>query len=228
MKQESGLDMLHMCRTLTPWRRLDQAVVRRPSLPLTAADEAQLEVLRETASHRKALARIVTPGLPGRSRCPRKRVAPRRVRGGARSSSAVGRGWGYEQLANSTQLTTHPSTPVSGAGSQPGPPISEPTAPGTHLPGATGGIRRGSLRFVVVSNNARNRALPSVLAVRLTTRPKPVLSSIVGSHRMRCCLDVPCDDVYELWDDEVRQDVGALSPATIRAIGEGLQAALGL
>ena len=32
--------------------------------------------------------------------------------------------------------------------------------------------------FVVVSNNARNRALPSVLAVRLTTTPKPVASPV--------------------------------------------------
>ena len=83
--------------------------------------------------------------------------------------------------------------------------------------------------FVVVSNNARNRALPSVLAVRLTTRPKPVLSSIVEIPPDEVLSGrAVCDDVYELWDDEVRQDVGALSPATIRAIGEGLQAALGL
>ena len=83
--------------------------------------------------------------------------------------------------------------------------------------------------FVVVSNNARNRALPSVLAVRLTTRPKPALPSIVEIPTDEVLSGrAVCDDVYELWDDEVRQDVGALSPATIRAIGEGLQAALGL
>jgi mRNA interferase MazF len=33
--------------------------------------------------------------------------------------------------------------------------------------------------FLVVSNNARNKNLEQVLAVRLTTSPKPKLSSIV-------------------------------------------------
>ena len=83
--------------------------------------------------------------------------------------------------------------------------------------------------FVVVSNNARNRALPSVLAVRMTTRPKPALPSIVETSTDEVLSGrAVCDDVYELWDDEVRQDVGALSSATMRAIGEGLKAALGL
>ena len=83
--------------------------------------------------------------------------------------------------------------------------------------------------FVVVSNNARNRALPSVLAVRMTTRPKPALPSIVETSTDEVLSGrAVCDDVYELWDDEIRQDVGVLGPATMRAIGEGLQAALGL
>jgi mRNA interferase MazF len=78
-------------------------------------------------------------------------------------------------------------------------------------------------------NNARNRTLPSVLAVRLATRPKPALSSIVeiSTDEVQSGRAV-CDDVYELWDDEVRQDVGALSPAMMRSISEGSQAALGL
>ena len=83
--------------------------------------------------------------------------------------------------------------------------------------------------FVVVSNNARNRALPSVLAVRMTTRPKPALPSIVETSTDEVLSGrAVCDDVYELWDDEIRQDVGVLGPATMMAIGEGLQAALGL
>ncbi len=83
--------------------------------------------------------------------------------------------------------------------------------------------------FVVVSNNARNRALPSVLAVRLTTAPKPVLPSIVEVPRAEVLTGrAVCDDIYELWDDEVRQDVGVLGSATMAAIDDGLRAALSL
>lgn len=83
--------------------------------------------------------------------------------------------------------------------------------------------------FVVVSNNAHNRALPSVLAVRFTTRPKPSLPSIVQMPPGEVLSGwAVCYDVYELWDDEVRQDGGALSVAAMAAIGHGLRAALGL
>jgi mRNA interferase MazF len=83
--------------------------------------------------------------------------------------------------------------------------------------------------FVVVSNNARNRALPSVLAVRLTTSSKPALPSIVEIPPGEILAGrAACDDIYELWDDEVRQDVGAFTPATMAAIDDGLRAALSL
>ena len=84
--------------------------------------------------------------------------------------------------------------------------------------------------FVVVSNNARNRALGTALAVRLTTSSKPSIASIVelpagevmGGGR------AVCDDIVELWDDDVKEDVGAVSAQTMRAIDDGLKAALGL
>jgi len=83
--------------------------------------------------------------------------------------------------------------------------------------------------FVVVSNNARNRALPSVLAVRLTTSSKPDLPSIIEIPPGEVLAGrAACDDIYELWDDEVRQDVGAFTPATMAAIDDGLRAALSL
>ena len=84
--------------------------------------------------------------------------------------------------------------------------------------------------FVVVSNNNRNRSLESVLVVRFTASTKPAIASIVeipstevlpGGH-------VVCDDIYDLYEDEVRTHVGALSPTTMTAINEGLIAALGL
>lgn len=83
--------------------------------------------------------------------------------------------------------------------------------------------------FVVVSNNARNRALPSILAVRLTSASKPALPSIVEIAAGEVLTGrAVCDDIYELWDDEVRQDLGAFTPAMMAAIDDGLRAALSL
>ena len=83
--------------------------------------------------------------------------------------------------------------------------------------------------FLVVSNNRRNRNLPQVLAVRLTTTPKPSLPSIVPLGPAEVFSgNVVCDDIVELWEDEVRRDLGALSPAAMAAIARGLAAALDL
>lgn len=83
--------------------------------------------------------------------------------------------------------------------------------------------------FLVVSNNRRNRQLPHVLAVRLTTTPKPELPSIVRLGAAEAFRgSVVCDDIVELWPDEVRRDLGALSPEAMDAVGQGLMAALGL
>lgn len=83
--------------------------------------------------------------------------------------------------------------------------------------------------FVIVSNNMRNRALGTALAARLTTTPKPQLDSIVqlGSGEVFTGV-VVCDDIIELYPDEVTRDLGALSPDTMARIGIGLRAALGL
>jgi mRNA interferase MazF len=81
--------------------------------------------------------------------------------------------------------------------------------------------------FVVVSNNQRNRHLPQVLAVRLTTSAKPEIPSIVRLDKGDPFVgSVVCDDIAELWPDEVTRDLGALSPRTMAAIGRGLAAAL--
>jgi len=83
--------------------------------------------------------------------------------------------------------------------------------------------------FLVVSNNLRNRRLPQVLAVRLTTTPKPDLPSIVRLGRSEAFVGcVVCDDIIELWEDEVRRDAGALSPTALDRVDRGLAAALGL
>lgn len=84
-------------------------------------------------------------------------------------------------------------------------------------------------RLVVVSNNRRNRALGSVLAVRLTTTPKPDIPSIVPLERDDQMSGVACcDDIVEVFEDEVVQVVGALTTGTMTRIGRGLAAALDL
>jgi len=84
--------------------------------------------------------------------------------------------------------------------------------------------------FLVVSNNQRNRNLDSVLAVRFTTTPKPDLPSIIEVPKSETLPGgrIVCDDIYELYDDEVRADMGALSPTTMQAVADGLKAALAL
>ena len=83
--------------------------------------------------------------------------------------------------------------------------------------------------FLVVSNNRRNANFPQVLAVRLTTTPKQPRPSIVElGHPEPFVGHAVCDDIETLWDDEVRRDLGALTPAALARIDDGLRAALGM
>lgn len=83
--------------------------------------------------------------------------------------------------------------------------------------------------FVVVSNNRRNAALPSVLAVRLTTTAKPDIPSVVQlGHPESVIGYAVCDDIVELFEDEVRAVRGGLTSTGLAAIGDGVKAALGL
>jgi len=84
-------------------------------------------------------------------------------------------------------------------------------------------------RLVVVSNNRRNRALGSVLTVRLTTSSKPPIPSIVPLQHIDGMTGVACcDDIIEVFEEEVIEVVGALSPGSMSKVGEGLAAALDL
>ncbi|HEU0287611.1 MAG TPA: type II toxin-antitoxin system PemK/MazF family toxin [Nocardioidaceae bacterium] len=84
--------------------------------------------------------------------------------------------------------------------------------------------------WLIVSNNARNSSgLGTVLAVRITTSRKPSLDSIVelsndDSFEGR----VLCDDITVLYQDELDDLVGYLSPSTMMRIDLGLRAALAL
>ena len=66
--------------------------------------------------------------------------------------------------------------------------------------------------------------------VRLTTSAKPAIASIVEipSTEVLPGGRVVCDDIYDLYEDEVKADVGALSAKTMAAVNDGLRAALSL
>lgn len=87
----------------------------------------------------------------------------------------------------------------------------------------------GRKPFLVVSNNARNQAMQSFLAVRITTSAKPDIPSVVSlaaGEPLRG--NVLCDEVMMMWEDEVVSEAGALSPQTMAQVESGLRAALGL
>jgi mRNA interferase MazF len=87
----------------------------------------------------------------------------------------------------------------------------------------------GEKPYLVVSNNSRNRQLPNALATRVTTTPKPSMTSTVELAPDDPLVGrVLCDELIQIWPDEVRRDVGALSLNTMRRVNEGLADALGL
>jgi len=88
----------------------------------------------------------------------------------------------------------------------------------------------GEKPFLVVSNNRRNAQLGTALVVRLTsTVKKAELPSIVESGPQDPFYGrVLCDDIFELWPDEVTREGGALTPDTMLRVGAGLRSALAL
>jgi mRNA interferase MazF len=94
---------------------------------------------------------------------------------------------------------------------------------------ATLGHIGGEKYYLVVSNNRRNGRLPQVLAVRLTTSPKPQIPTVVELDRQEPFAGrVLCDDIEALYPDEVRRDLGALSPDAMARVEAGLRTALDL
>lgn len=85
--------------------------------------------------------------------------------------------------------------------------------------------------WLIISNNARNNALPSCLAVRITTTKKPDLPSIVALEESDAPVvgRVLCDDINVLYPDEDNFEyLSALHPATMERVNAGLRAAVGL
>lgn len=87
----------------------------------------------------------------------------------------------------------------------------------------------GKKLYLVVSNNQRNQALRSALVVRLTTSPKPPIPSVVDlPDTEQFSARIVCDDIEDMYDSEVVKSAGALSPAAMSLVDEGLKAALDL
>lgn len=91
-------------------------------------------------------------------------------------------------------------------------------------------LGHGRKPWLVVSNNARNRNLESVLAARITTTGKhaaiPTVIALTPADPLVGF--VLCDDVVQLYREELTKPVGALCPPTIAAVSQGLRIALGL
>ena len=83
--------------------------------------------------------------------------------------------------------------------------------------------------LVVVSNNRRNEHMPSALCARLTTTAKPDLPSVVQLDRTETFVGcIVCDDIIEVFEDEVLARRGGLSGQAMAALNDGLRAALSL
>jgi mRNA-degrading endonuclease toxin of MazEF toxin-antitoxin module len=96
--------------------------------------------------------------------------------------------------------------------------------------GAVLSERLGEKYYLAVSNNQRNAALDSFLAIRLTTREKPRLDSIIrlGPHDGPWTGSALADDIVEIYRDELTRELGALPPNTMRRVDDALRVALAL
>jgi mRNA interferase MazF len=84
--------------------------------------------------------------------------------------------------------------------------------------------------YVVVSNNRRNRLLPTVVVARVTTTPRPLAESIVHTQEADAPIVgwVLCDELTTMRKKELLERLGALSPLTMFKVAQGLRVALGL
>jgi mRNA interferase MazF len=88
----------------------------------------------------------------------------------------------------------------------------------------------GAKPWLIVSNSARNRNLDSVLAVRISTTGKHAHHPTVIplTHADPLAGFVLCDDLAQLYDDELTAPLGTLAPTTMAAVSDGLRVALSL
>ncbi|BDH56906.1 endoribonuclease MazF1 [Tsukamurella sp. PLM1] len=86
----------------------------------------------------------------------------------------------------------------------------------------------GAKPWVIVSNNARNRNLDTVLAARLSTTGKNAhIPTVVALSTADPLVGfVLVDDLVQLYHDELTENVGTLSPQTMQKISAALRIAL--
>lgn len=89
-------------------------------------------------------------------------------------------------------------------------------------------IGYGFKPWLVVSNNARNRLLSDVVAIRLTTtvRELPTWVKLSPADPLTGYANADC--IEQLGKDELGEYLGALSPETMRKINQALSTALAL
>lgn len=89
-------------------------------------------------------------------------------------------------------------------------------------------LGHGAKPWLVISNNHRNRALDTVLVARITTTSKPLPTRIDLGRDDPLVGQVLCDDLEQVYNEDLRDRLGALSPATMAKVASGLRLALSL
>jgi mRNA interferase MazF len=89
-------------------------------------------------------------------------------------------------------------------------------------------LGHGAKPWVVVSNNARNRNLETVLVVRITTTGKQAsLPTVVPLSSADPLVGfVVVDDLIQLYRDELTVALGALTATTMSAVSTAIRIAL--
>lgn len=82
--------------------------------------------------------------------------------------------------------------------------------------------------WLVVSNNSRNRLLSDVIAIRLTTTARELPTWVKLSTADPLVGYANADCIEQLGKDELREYLGALSPASMRDVNRALAVALAL
>ena len=89
-------------------------------------------------------------------------------------------------------------------------------------------LGHGAKPWLIVSNNARNRNLETVVAVRVTTTSKhanvPTVVPLSSTDPLAGYVVV--DDLIQLYRDELTVALGALSAPTMRAVSAAIRIAL--
>jgi mRNA interferase MazF len=87
-------------------------------------------------------------------------------------------------------------------------------------------------RVLIVSNNARHRQLGDVVAIRVTSKDKPDLPSIVRleSNEMpdRSRSYALADDLWVVEKQYLRRQIGGLTPGQMERVNAALRVALDL